>query len=82
MDKIDHLLDAIEHPENYSDSEIETLLQDPETRKFIAFLIKPKRVYNPNHLPMWTLNGRPSDVVIIPNDSAFPTYSHAILLLA
>lgn len=42
MDKIDHLLDAIEHPENYSDSEIETLLQDPETREVYRILDKTK----------------------------------------
>ena len=40
MDKIDRLLDAIEHPESYSTTEIETLLQDREVKEAFEILDK------------------------------------------
>ncbi len=40
MDKIDRLLDATEHPDHYSDKEIEGLLSDPEVREAYDLLDK------------------------------------------
>lgn len=42
MDKIGLLLDAIEHPERYSDPEIESMLQDPEVREIYDMLGQTK----------------------------------------
>lgn len=42
MDKIDKLLDAIEHPECYSDTEMETMLADPEVKEVYDLLDKTK----------------------------------------
>lgn len=39
-DNIDRLLDALEHPENYNDTEIEQLLTDPEARDVYDMLRK------------------------------------------
>ncbi len=39
-DNIDRLLDALEHPENYSDAKIEQLLTDPEARDVYDMLQK------------------------------------------
>lgn len=39
-DNIDRLLDALEHPENYSDAEVEQLLTDPEAREVYDMLRK------------------------------------------
>lgn len=39
-DNIDRLLDALEHPENYNDTEIEQLLTDPEAREVYDMLRK------------------------------------------
>lgn len=39
-DNIDRLLDALEHPENYSDAEVEQLLTDPDTREVYDMLHK------------------------------------------
>lgn len=39
-DNIDRLLDALEHPENYSDAEVEQLLTDPEAREVYDMLHK------------------------------------------
>lgn len=39
-DNIDRLLDALEHPENYSDVEVEQLLTDPEAREVYEMLRK------------------------------------------
>ena len=39
-DNIDRLLDALEHPENYSDAEVEQILTDPEARKVYDMLRK------------------------------------------
>lgn len=38
MEKIDRLLDALEHPEHYSPEEIENLLTDPETASLYRLL--------------------------------------------
>lgn len=37
---IDRLLDALEHPENYSDAEVEQILTDPEAREVYDMLRK------------------------------------------
>lgn len=42
MDKFSQLLDTIEHPERYSRTDIETILQDPETREALVVLDKTK----------------------------------------
>lgn len=39
-DSIDRLLNALEHPENYSDAELEQLLSDPETHEVYEMLHK------------------------------------------
>lgn len=39
-DNIDLLLDALEHPENYSDAEVEQILADPEAREVYDMLRK------------------------------------------
>lgn len=39
-DNIDRLLDALEHPENYSDADVEQLLTDPEARDVYDMLQK------------------------------------------
>lgn len=39
-DNIDRLLDALEHPENYSDAEVEQILTDPEAREVYDILRK------------------------------------------
>lgn len=39
-DNIDRLLDALEHPENYSDAEVEQILADPEAREVYDILRK------------------------------------------
>lgn len=39
-DNIDRLLDALEHPENYSDAEVEQLLTDPDTCEVYDMLHK------------------------------------------
>ena len=39
MDKIDRLLDAIEHPDLYSEKDIEAMLADTEVREAYACLL-------------------------------------------
>lgn len=39
-DNIDRLLDALEHPENYSDAEVEQILANPEAREVYDMLRK------------------------------------------
>lgn len=46
-DNIDRLLDALEHPENYSDAEVEQLLTDPDTREVYDMLHKVADVSAP-----------------------------------
>ena len=42
MDKIDRLLDAIEHPERFDDRELELLLRDPEVKEVFDVLDKTR----------------------------------------
>ena len=42
MDKIDRLLDAIEHPDRYAPIEIEAMLQDQEVKEVFDLLDKTK----------------------------------------
>lgn len=42
MDKIDRLLDAMEHPERFTPTEIEDMLKDPEVKEFFDLLDKTK----------------------------------------
>lgn len=51
MDKIDRLLDAIEHPDLYSEKDIETLLADPEVREVYDLLDKTKATLTPIPAP-------------------------------
>lgn len=51
MDKIDRLLDAIEHPDCYSETYIETLLADPEVREVYDMLNKTKASLTPIATP-------------------------------
>lgn len=39
-DNIDRLLDALEHPENYTDAEVEQILTDPEAREVYDLMHK------------------------------------------
>lgn len=51
MDKIDKLLDAIEHPDRYSDRELETMLADPEVMEIYQILDKTKASLSPIAAP-------------------------------
>lgn len=51
MDKIDRLLDAIEHPDRYSEKEMEAMLADPEVREVYALLDKTKASLTPIAAP-------------------------------
>lgn len=51
MDKIDRLLDAIEHPEHYSPSEIEAILKDPEVKEVFDLLDKTKSSFQTLQTP-------------------------------
>lgn len=42
MDKFDRLLDAIEHPDMYSDQDVEAMLQDPEVKEAYSLLDKTR----------------------------------------
>ena len=46
-DNIDRLLDALEHPEKYSDAEVEQLLTDPEAREVYDILRRTADVSAP-----------------------------------
>ncbi len=46
-DNIDRLLDALEHPENYNDTEIEQLLTDPDEREVYDMLRKTADISAP-----------------------------------
>lgn len=46
-DNIDRLLDALEHPENYNDTEIEQLLTDPDAREVYEMLRKTADISAP-----------------------------------
>ncbi len=51
MDKIDRLLDAVEHPELYTQAEIDAMLQDPEVKEVFDLLDKTKSSLNPISTP-------------------------------
>lgn len=51
MDKIDRLLDVIEHPDRYSEKEVETMLSDPEVRELYGLLDKTKASLAPIPTP-------------------------------
>lgn len=51
MDKIDRLLDAIEHPERYSDTEMKEMLADPEVKQVYEMLDKTKASLTPISTP-------------------------------
>ncbi len=51
MDKIDRLLDAIEHPDRYSEKEMEAMLADPEVMAVFALLDKTKASLTPIAAP-------------------------------
>lgn len=51
MDKIDKFLDAIEHPEFYTDTELEAMLAAPEVRKVYEILDKTKSSLTPTASP-------------------------------
>lgn len=42
MDKIDRLLDSMEHPDHFSPTEIEAMLQDPDVKELFDMLDKTK----------------------------------------
>lgn len=47
MDKLDRLFDALEHPENYTSEEIETMLRDAEVKETLVLLDKTKSSLQP-----------------------------------
>lgn len=51
MDKIDKLLDTIEHPERYSDAEMKMMLADPEVKRVYEMLDKTKASLTPISTP-------------------------------
>lgn len=51
MDKIDRLLDAMEHPESYTSTEIGSMLQDPEVKEVFDLLDKMKSGLQPVATP-------------------------------
>lgn len=59
MDKIDRLLDAIEHPDLYSEKDIEAMLSDPDVKEVYDLLDKTKASLSPISTPdvdaEWTM---------------------------
>ncbi len=51
MDKIDRLLDAIENPDRYSESQLEELLRDPEVKEIFDLLDKTTSSLRPIQTP-------------------------------
>ena len=51
MDKIDRLLDVIEHPDLYTATEIEAMLQDPEVKEVLDMLDKTNSSLQPIDTP-------------------------------
>ena len=51
MDKIDRLLDAIEHQDRYSEQEVEAMLADPEVKEVYDMLDKTKSSLYPISAP-------------------------------
>lgn len=52
MDDIDRLLDALEHPERYSDREIEACLSNPEAKELLEVLDKTESSLRPIPTPV------------------------------
>ena len=44
-DKMERLLDMTEHPERYSEEEIQTLLEDDECREYYELMVKTDAAY-------------------------------------
>ncbi len=42
MDKIDRLLEALEHPDRYTQNDLEEMLQDPDVKEVFDLLDKTK----------------------------------------
>ncbi len=51
MNETDRILDVIEHPENYTDSELDALLHDPEMRRLYNMLCDTRGVLAPEPDP-------------------------------
>lgn len=51
MNKIDRILDVMEHPENYSDKQLESLFRDPEMSELYTILSKTKDAYTSQPTP-------------------------------
>lgn len=51
MDKIDRLLDALEHPDLYSDKDLEAMLADSEVRETYNLIVKTKSALTPIQTP-------------------------------
>lgn len=51
MDKIDRFLDAMEHPDHYTPTEIEAMLKDPEIKEVADLLDKTKSSLQPVTVP-------------------------------
>ncbi len=47
MDKIDRLLDALEHPDRYTQNDLEDMLQDPDVKEVFDLLDKTKSSLQP-----------------------------------
>lgn len=47
MDKIDRLLEAMEHPDSYSENDVEAMLADPEVREVYDLLDKTSATFRP-----------------------------------
>lgn len=64
-EKIQLLLDMQEHPENYSEQALETMLEDPEVRELMEAteLLKQAMIWE---------NARKSTVNVMPSGSGLP----------
>lgn len=51
MDKIDRLLDAMEHPDRYTQTEIEAMLRDPDVKEVFDLLDRTKSSLQPITVP-------------------------------
>lgn len=51
MDKIDRLLDAMEHPDRYTQTEIEAMLRDPDVKEVFDLLDRTKSSLQPIIVP-------------------------------
>ena len=48
-EKIERLLDMIEHPEHYTEEEMQKILADKETREYYDLIIKADDAYTKRH---------------------------------